>query len=45
MNMFKYKQSSLPITFLVTKTSYCIHIFPTENAFKIPFHPGCSTGA
>lgn len=42
--MFRYKQSSLPIIFLVMKTSYCIHTLPHENALKIPVHPGCLTG-
>lgn len=44
-NMFKYKQSSLPIIFLVINTSYCKHILPSENALKTPDHPGCLTGA
>lgn len=42
--MFKYKQSSLPTIFFVNKTSYCKHAFPSENAFKMPDHPGCLTG-
>jgi len=41
--MFKYKQSSLPVIFFCIK-EYCIHIFPTENAFSMPDHPGCLTG-
>jgi len=41
--MFKYKQSSLP-AILFSKKEYCMHIFPTENAFNMPDHPGCLTG-
>jgi len=41
--MFKYKQSSLP-AILFFKKEYCMHMFPTENAFNMPDHPGCLTG-
>jgi len=42
-NTFKNKQSSLP-TILFFKKEYCMLIFPTENAFNVPDHPGCLTG-